>query len=254
MLKEKNLLSHELLGYPRFTIYQKKDLFKFTIDSILLSSFVDVNSKVKRIIDLGCGNAVIPIYLTLKTNAQIYGIEIQKETYNLGLKSVKKNNLEQQIKLYNEDLKNAPAIFKNIKFDIVTCNPPFFKFKESSNINKNTSLTIARHEVKITLEEIIKASFQLLKDKGQLYLIHRPERIVDLISLLRKHNLEPKKIRFVYPTMGKNANHILLKAVKNGKPGSLKVKAPLYIYSKDSELTKEVKDIYNYGRDNNVIK
>lgn len=254
MLNEKKLLSHELLGYPRFTIYQRKDLFRFTIDSILLSSFVDVNSKVEHIIDLGCGNAVIPIYLTLKTNAQIYGIEIQEETYNLGLKSIKKNKLDAQIKLYNEDLKNAPSIFKDTKLDIVICNPPFFKFEKTSNVNKNSSLSIARHEVKITLEEIIKIGFQLLKDKGQLYLIHRPERIVDLISLLRQHNIEPKMIRFVHPTKGKNANHILVKAIKNGKPGSLKVKAPLYIYSKGNELTKEVQEIYNYGRDNNVIK
>lgn len=254
MLKENKLFKHELLGYPRFTIYQQKDLFKFTIDSMLLSGFIEVKENVKKIIDLGCGNAVIPIYLTLKTKARIYGIEIQRETYNLGLKSVIKNHLEDQIKLYNEDIKNAKKIFEDKEFDIVTCNPPFFKYKERANINKNPSLTIARHEIKITLEEIIKTSFSLLKDRGLLYLIHRPERLVDLISLMRKYKLEPKTIRFVYPDKNKNANHVLVKGIKNAKSGSLKVLKPLYIYDGKKELTEEVKQIYNYGRDKDAIK
>lgn len=170
MSNEKKLLKHELLGYPRFIIYQQKELFRFTIDSMLLSGFIEVKDGVKSIVDLGTGNAVIPIYLTLKTDAEIYGVEIQKEVYDLGAKSVKENNLENQIKLFNEDIKNTPKLFKNKEFDIVTCNPPFFKYQASSKINKNDFLTIARHEVKITLEEIIKVSYELLKDKGSLYL------------------------------------------------------------------------------------
>lgn len=254
MLSEKNLLKHELLGYPRFTIYQHKDLFRFTIDSMLLSGFVQVNEHVKTIIDLGCGNAVIPIYLTLKTKAQIYGIEIQKEAYTLGVKSVNENNLEKQIKLVNEDLKKAPEIFKNKQFDIVTCNPPFFEYKESSKINKNDYLAIARHEIKVTLEEIIETSYSLLKDKGILYIIHRPERLVDLISMLRKHKIEPKIVRFVHPHKNKDANHVLVKGIKNANKGSLKVLKPLYIYKSSNELTKEVRNIYNYGSEKDVIK
>lgn len=254
MSVEKKLFEHELLGYPKFIVYQQKDLFKFTIDSLLLSGFIEVKEDVKRIIDLGCGNAVIPIYLTLKTKAKIYGIEIQKETYDLAVKSVTKNHLNKQIKLYNEDIKNAVEIFKEKKFDIVTCNPPFFRYKDSSKINKNVSLTIARHEIKITLEEIIKTSFSLLKDRGLLHLIHRPERLVDLISLMRKYKIEPKTVRFVYPTINKNANHVLIKGIKNAKPGSLKILSPLYIYNENNELTNEVKNIYNYRGNEDAFK
>ena len=249
MSNEKKLLKHELLGYPRFIIYQQKELFRFTIDSMLLSGFIEVKDGVKSIVDLGTGNAVIPIYLTLKTDAEIYGVEIQKEVYDLGAKSVKENNLENQIKLFNEDIKNTPKLFKNKEFDIVTCNPPFFKYQASSKINKNDFLTIARHEVKITLEEIIKVSYELLKDKGSLCLIHRPERLVDIISLMREYKLEPKIVRFVYPNKEKNANHILIKGVKNANKGSLKLLKPLYIYDEDNKLTEEVLEIYNYGRD-----
>lgn len=249
MSNEKKLLKHELLGYPRFIIYQQKELFRFTIDSMLLSGFIEVKDGVKSIVDLGTGNAVIPIYLTLKTDAEIYGVEIQKEVYDLGAKSVKENNLENQIKLFNEDIKNTPKLFKNKEFDIVTCNPPFFKYQASSKINKNDFLTIARHEVKITLEEIIKVSYELLKDQGSLYLIHRPERLVDIISLMREYKLEPKIVRFVYPNKEKNANHILIKGVKNANKGSLKHLKPLYIYDEDNKLTEEVLEIYNYGRD-----
>lgn len=248
ILNEMKLLEHELLGYPRFIIYQQKNLFRFTIDSMLLAGFVNLKRNVKNIIDLGTGNGVIPIYLTLKTNAKIYGVEIQTETFELGVKSVKRNKLDSQITLINNDLKNSPEFFKNKKFEVVTCNPPYFKYTKSSNINKNDYLTIARHEVLTNIEEIIKTSFSLLKDKGSLFLIHRPERLVEIITLMRELKVEPKKIRFVYPQMDKRANHVLIEGVKNAKPGSLKILNPLYIYQ-DGKLTEEVLNIYNFGRE-----
>ncbi len=240
-------LEHQLLGYPKYVIYQKEDLFKFTIDSMLLSGFVNLKHDVKKIIDLGTGNAAIPIYLTLKTDAAIYGIEIQKEVYDLGVKSVLKNNLQNQITLVNDDLKNAKEIFKDDLFDVVTCNPPYFKYNEDSNINKNDYLTIARHEVKTNLEEVIKVSYKLLKTRGTLFMIHRPDRLTDIIYYLRKNKLEPKKVRFVHPKKDTKANHILIEAVKDGNQGSLILMPPLYIYDGD-KLTKEVLNIYNYRR------
>lgn len=248
------LLEHELLGYPKFIIYQKENLFKFTIDSMLLSGFIELKDTDRRIIDLGTGNAVIPTYLTLKTNTTIYGVEIQKETYELGVKSVKRNNLDGQIKLFNDDIKNMPNLFKGKPFDVVTVNPPYFKYSKESNVNKSDSLTIARHELLITLEEIIETSFKLLKNKGTLYIIHRPERLVDLMSLLRKHKIEPKILRFVYPNKDKSPNHVLVKGIKNGNPGSLEVLPVLYIYKEDDTLTDEVLDIYNYRRNENASK
>lgn len=246
-------LKHQLLGYPKYVIFQKEDLFKFTIDSMLLSGFVNLKYDVEDIIDLGTGNAAIPIYLTLKTKANIYGIEIQREVYDLGVMSVLENKLDQQITLIHDDLKNAKGLFKDKLFDVVTCNPPYFKYQEGSNINKNDYLTIARHEVKTNLEEIISVTYKLLKDKGSFFMIHRPDRLTDIIYYLRKHKLEPKKVRFVHPHKNKKANHILIEAVKNGNPGSVELMAPLYIYE-GNKLTKEVLDIYNYRRKEDASK
>lgn len=248
------LLEHELLAYPRFIIYQREDLFRFTIDSMLLSGFVELKESDKLIIDLGTGNAVIPIYLSMKTSALIYGVEIQEETFELGVKSVNKNKLEAKIKLINDDIKNLPQKFKGTTFDCVTCNPPYFKYSNNSNVNDQDSFKVARHEVLITLEEIFDVSYKLLKDKGSFYLIHRPERLADIISYLRNKKIEPKIIRFVHPSKNKNANHVLIKGIKNGNPGSIKVLPPLYIYKEDNNLTEEVLEIYYYGRNEDAFK
>lgn len=244
---------HQILGYNKYIVYQHKDYFRFTIDSILLAGFVDLKYDTKNIIDLGTGNGVIPIYLTLKTDAHIYGVEIQKELFDLGVKGVKKNKLEEQITLINDDLKNMPSVFKNKEFDAVVCNPPFFKYHKSSHVNKNEYLTIARHEVKTNLNEIIETSYELLKDRGTLFLIHRPDRLTEIIRTLQTNKMEPKIIRFVHPNINKGANHVLIKAIKNAKEGSLKVLKPLYVYDGE-ELTKEVLNIYNYRRKENVTK
>ena len=146
---------HELLGYKNIKIVQADDMFSFSVDSMLLADFIKVTNKTKEIIDLCTGNAPIPLFLTLKTNAHITGVEIQKDVYDLALESVQMNGFNNQIELINDDLKN---IYKKIganKYDIVSCNPPYFKYIESSNINKNDYLTIARHEVMATLEDII---------------------------------------------------------------------------------------------------
>ncbi len=240
------IVKNELLGYPRYIIYQDPAMFNFSLDSILLADFVRIKKGVKNIIDLGSGNGAILIYLTLKTNAQLYGIEIIKKSYELGLKSIKENLLDKQITTINDDILNARSLFAN-DFDAVVCNPPFFKYLPTSNVNKNDYLTIARHEVKITLEQIIAVSFSLLKNGGSLFLIHRPERLVDILLLLEKNRLEPKRIRFVYPKENSKANHVLIEATKLGKAGNVKVLKPLYVYN-NGKWTDEVLNMYNLGR------
>ncbi|NLN50562.1 MAG: tRNA1(Val) (adenine(37)-N6)-methyltransferase [Acholeplasmataceae bacterium] len=240
-------IKHQLFGYPKYVIYQKTKTFHFSLDSMLLADFVKVKKGVKNIIDLGTGNAVIPMFLTLKTDAQIYGVEIQKEPFELGLKSIKENRLTEQIKLYHDDIKNTPEIFSSINFETVICNPPYFKYYESSNLNQSEHLTIARHEVKITLEEIVEISYKLLKNGGSLFLIHRPERLADVFAILKEHKFEPKQIRFVYPKHNKKANHVLIHATKGGRPSFLNVLKPLFVYQ-DNKWTAEVLKIYNYGR------
>ena len=152
---------HELLGYKNIKIIQDDEMFSFSVDSMLLADFIKTTNQTKKIVDLCCGNAPIPLFLTLKTKCEILGIEIQKEVYELATESIKLNNLNDQIKIINDDLK---GIYKKIganKYDIVSCNPPYFKYIETSNINKNDYLTIARHEVKATLEDIINESTKL---------------------------------------------------------------------------------------------
>ncbi len=240
-----NVIKNDLLGYPKYIIYQNPEMFSFSIDSMLLADFVDIKKDTKKIIDLGTGNGVIPMYLTLSTNAKIIGVDIQEDVLNLAKLSVEENGLSNQITLLNRDIKGLSSEYKNI--DIVISNPPYFKYKETSIVNKTDYKTIARHEVLITLEEIIMEAYKLLKPRGCFYLIHKPDRLTDVLYYLRKHNLEPKKIRFVYPKLNSKPNHVLVEARKQANLGNLTVLKPLYIYE-NGKWTEEVLKIYNKGR------
>lgn len=239
---------NDLLGYEGLKIIQRIDAFNFSLDSTLLADFVTINKRDQRIIDLGCGNGYIPIFTTLRTKSnQIYGVEIQPDIYDLAKRSVKLNNLEEKINIINDDMKNLPNTFGNAYFDVITCNPPYFKFKESSNINQNDYLTIARHEVKITLEDVLEVVQKLLKDGGTFAMVHRTERLIDVIEAFRNKGIEPKKLRFVYPKKTSTESMmILIEGKKSKNKGGLKVLPPLYIYNKNGKYTKEVLNIFNY--------
>jgi tRNA1(Val) A37 N6-methylase TrmN6 len=239
------IVENELLGVPKLKIYQDTEMFNFSIDSIILASFVTIKKNVKEIIDLGTGNCPIPLYLTLLTNAHITGIEIQQKSYELAVKSVKINNREEQITLINDDLNNIENLFKTGSFDIVLSNPPFFKVDKDSNLNKNDYKTIARHEVKATLENICQKASYLLNNGGVFAMVHRPDRLTDILVELRRNNLEPKRIRFVYPKPNTKCNHVLIEAVKGGLKGGLMVMDPLYVHNQDNTHTEEVRKIYN---------
>lgn len=248
-LKSKNKeVVNDLLGYEGLKIIQRVDAFNFSLDSTLLADFVTINKRDKTIIDLGCGNGYIPIFTTLRTKSnQIYGVEIQPDIYDLAKRSVKLNNLEEKITILNEDMKNLPKIFGNSYFDVITCNPPYFKFKETSNINQNDYLTIARHEIKITLEEVLEVTQKILKDGGTFAMVHRTERLIDVIEAFRNKGIEPKRLRFVYPKKTSTESMmILIEGKKSKNQGGLKVLPPLYIYNKNGKYTKEVLNIFNY--------
>ncbi len=239
---------NELLGRPLLKIYQDTDCFNFSLDSILLANFVSIPKNTKMIVDLGTGNAPIPLYLSLRTKSLIYGVEIQKYSYELALKSVKINSKEEQIHLINHDLK---GISKNIglhKVDIVVSNPPFFKVGEAHQ-NPDMRKNIARHEIMASLDDIIKEAALLLNSNGIFAMVHRPDRLSEIIETLRKYNLEPKRIRLVYPHLEDKANHLLIEAVRDAKPGGLKVLAPLVVYGNDNKWTEEVIKIYNCEED-----
>ena len=232
-----------LLGYKDYYIVQNTDMFNFSLDSVLLPNFATINTYVKNILDIGCGNAPIPLILSTKTNANIIGVEIQKEVYELALKSVKINNLESRIKIINGDINEMYNLFETETFDIITCNPPFFKVSDGSNFNDSDYKTIARHEIKLNLDQIFKISKKLLKNNGNIVMVHRPERLVDIITSMKKYNIEPKRIQFVYPKKDRDANILLIEGKKNGRPG-IKIEPPIYTHDENGEYSMQVKNFF----------
>lgn len=229
-----------LLGYENLKIVQDDHMFRFSLDSVLLPNFVTINQSTKNILDIGTGNAPIPLILTTRTKASILGVEIQKEVYELGLESVSYNHLENQIKLINEDIKEYYKSIETDTFDCITCNPPYFPLKEHSHTNLSKHKTIARHESTLTLDDIMKISKKLLKNNGVVAIVHRPERLSIIMDTMKKYNIEPKKIQFVYPKIDSEANILLIEGRKNGKPG-LKILPPLYTHKIDGTYTEQIK-------------
>lgn len=238
---------NDLLGYDGIKIIQRPDMFHFSLDSTLLADFVQPLAKTKKILDLGCGNAPIPLFLSLKTTAKIIGVEIQEEVYDLAKRSVTLNNLDDRIEILNDDIKGIHKRFENGEFDLITCNPPFFKYQETSNTNKHEYKTIARHEVLVTLEDVIIESKRLLKTKGSLYMVHRTDRLIEIIQTLLKHQFSLKRMRFVYPKKGQDSNMVLLEASNNGNT-ELTLLEPLYVHENDG-YTEEITTIFRYGKD-----
>lgn len=232
-----------LLGYKNLKIVQNTDMFNFSLDSVLLPNFVTLNKNTAKILDIGCGNAPIPLILSTKTSAKIIGVEIQKDVYELALKTVKMNDLEKQIEIINDDINNIYNYFETESFDTVVCNPPYFKVATTPNLNTIEYKTIARHEIKLNLEQIINIAKKVLKNNGNIAMVHRPERLSDIITIMRKNNIEPKRIRFVYPKETKEANILLIEGVKNGRPG-LKILPPLYSHCENGEYSKQIKKYF----------
>ncbi len=196
-----------------------------------------------KIIDFCTGNAPIPMILSTLTDSNIIGVELQKEIYNLAVQSIKINNLEDRITLLNMNVLDIFNVYETDSFDLITCNPPYFRVNEFSNLNNNMIKSIARHEIEIKLEDICRISKKLLKNNGSLVLVHRTERLSEIINMLLKYNLQPKRIRFLYPKELENSNLVLIDARKNGNIG-LKVLPPLICHNMDGSYTKEVLDMF----------
>lgn len=233
---------HYLLGREQLKIVQKTHVFSFSLDSILLPNFVTIHLRTKKILDIGTGNAPIPLILSERTKATIIGIEIQQESYELAKKSVELNHKEDQIQIIHDDIHHYASTIDHEMFDIITCNPPYFKHLDSSIVNEHQTKTIARHEKSLTIEDVIKISRKLLKNNGILALVQRPERLVDIMCYMRKNNIEPKKIQFISPKPGRDANILLIEGRKNGNPG-LKIVDSIYSHTENNEYTKELKEL-----------
>lgn len=245
------IVKNRLLNFKDIAIYQDDEYFEFSLDSVLLANFVTIKLTDKKIIDLCTGNAPIPMLLSYRTKARIFGVELQKYIYDFGVKSIKENGLDNQIELLNCNVLdlNKPDFFE--KFDVVTCNPPYFKYVKGSIINPNIGKALARHEIKINLEEIILMAKFLLKNGGTFSMVHRSDRLIEIINLMQKYKIEPKKIRIVYSKKDKSSNTILIEGIKNGKSG-LKILKPLIVYDENNKYCNEVVEMF--GDDDNVAK
>ena len=208
-----------------YKIVQKSDYFKFSLDSMLLANFVNINMSDSKLLDFCTGNCPIPIILS-NSIKNIVAFEVQKEIYELGDESLKLNNIN-NVKLINDDIKNIGNYFEEGYFDIITCNPPYFKVIDSSRINDNNVKAIARHEILIKLEDIVSLAYKFLRDKGKLYIVYRPDRLMELLKLFDKYKFGVKKLQCCYNNSESLSSMILIEAMKNGQD-DLKILAPLY--------------------------
>lgn len=213
----KNVVKNDLFDYENRYIFQYEKTFKFSLDSILLSEYVKVKNGNQIIVDFCMGLAPLPLILSTKFSNKIIGFELQKEIFDLAKKSINYNNLNEQISVYNDDIKNVDKYFKNNTLDVITCNPPFFKLNENSYINDDEVTKISRHEISITLEDIFEISSKMLKDNGKLYLVHRSDRLDEIIIIANKYNLNVKEIVSVITNDSYGIKTILVKCVKNSK-------------------------------------
>ncbi len=223
-------------------ILQKKSGFRFGVDAVLLANFAKAKENHK-VIDLCTGTGIIAFIMAGKTPAQsIKGIDIQKEMIDMAKRSVDINGLQNRMEFINEDLKNLKELKKIEKAHVVTVNPPY-KLGGAGIKNPEDSLAIARHEICCNLEDIIIASRALLRDNGRLYMIHRPERLIDIFCLMRKHKIEPKRVRMVHPNIYKAPTMVLIEGQRDGG-AFLRWDNPLYVYDEHGDYSKEINEIY----------
>ncbi len=228
-------------------IIQNKDGFCYGIDSVLLSDFAKKIKDGSSVLDLGAGNGILGLLLCGKIDLKkMVGIEIQEDVTKLAQRSIMLNRLEKKYKIINGDIKNIENLVEKESFDAVVSNPPYKK-KNSGITNESKTKLIARHEIMCNIDDVIKAAFYALKEKGSLYIIHRPERIVDLLESMRKNRIEPKIIKFIQPKEGKKPTMVMVKGTKYGN-SFVEVEKPLIVYNQDGTYTDEIKIIYGINK------
>ena len=231
------------LEFNGLKIIQNKNGFCFGIDSVLLSDFAKNMRKNSKVIDLGTGTGIINILLSGKTTAkELVGVEVQEEVADMAKRSVKLNGVEGKIEILNKNILDLKNIYNKGYFDVVVTNPPYKKIN-TGLINEENKKMISRHEITANLRDFIHISSYLLKDHGEFFMVHRPERLVDILWTMREEKIDPKKIKFVYPNENKKTNLVLIKGVKNGN-SFLEFEDNLYVYNQNGNYTDEILKIY----------
>lgn len=232
------------LGINNLSIIQNPEFFCFGIDAVLLSDYAK-GHKNERILDLCSGNGILPILLSAKTKAsEIIGLEIQKSLWEMSLRSIKYNNLSDKVKMILGDVRDSTSLFDRNSFNVITVNPPYMKACGGKK-NDTEEVRIARHEELCTFEDIIKSADYLLKQKGRIYIVHRPLRLAEIMATMVRYGIEPKGMRLVYPFIDKEPNLVLIEGIKGAAP-ELRVAPPLVVYDSPGKYTKEVLKIYGY--------
>ena len=229
-------------------IIQSSSVFAFSLDAVLLAMFAKASKSTKSLtVDLCAGNGAVGLFFAHKTNGQIVEVEIQPRLADMAKRSISLNHLESKMQVLNIDLADSLKYLHHDSIDTVLCNPPYFTDLPKSVKNPNQFLAIARHEIKTNLEMICKVTSQLLKTNGKIYMVHRPDRLLDIITTMQKFNLAPKQIQFVHSKKNKEANIVLIEAIKNGQQTGLRIIKPLIVYEDDGQYTSEVHEAL-YGK------
>jgi tRNA1Val (adenine37-N6)-methyltransferase len=219
-------------------LFQSKKGYRFSIDAVLLEGFISAK-KLTKGVELGTGSGVISILLAKRMNGiRITAVELQKTLADRAMRNVKLNGLEDFVEIIQGDIKTLRDKFHTNEFDIVFSNPPFRKPK-TGRMSVDKERAVARHEIKISLPELISTASYLLKHSGKFFMIYHPFRLAELISMLRESKLEPKRMRFVHSREGEEAKMVLIEAVK-GSGTWLKIETPLYLYKRGKTYTEEV--------------
>ncbi|AWN21184.1 GIY-YIG nuclease family protein [Streptococcus sobrinus] len=245
-MTKKNLLKGERIDQLFSTdvkIIQNKEVFSYSVDSVLLSRFPKFPAK-GLIVDLCSGNGAVGLFASTKTKAKIMEVELQERLADMGQRSIELNGLSDQVTMVNDDLKNLMNHAPRSRVDLILCNPPYFKATKTSKKNASQHYLLARHEIATNLEEICQVSQQALKTKGRLALVHRPDRFLEIMDTLEKYKLAPKRVQFVYPKADKEANMILVEAIKDGSLDGLKILPPLVVHKPNGDYTDAIHDIY----------
>ena len=227
----------DILGYKDLKIYQDSRFFSFSLDSIILANYATIRLRDQHIVDFCTGNGVVPLILSRRCSQNIIGVEIQEPLADLANRSVSYNHLDNRIQIICSDIKTFAREHLN-EFDLLLCNPPYFKVNENSTFNDSYEKSIARHEISLTFEELCDCAKKILKDNGNFCFVHRTERLMELLSILKQYGLEPKRIQFIHENIEKSSTLVLIEAQKCGNVGLI-VDRPIIQYNLDGSMTDE---------------